>query len=96
MLKKYKIPYGTCIVGGKGNFLKIIEKPEYSFFVNTGLYIINKKLIKFIKKNKYQDINEFINKNEEIKKKINCYPIKEKNWKDFGQWEEYLNETKIQ
>lgn len=94
--KKYKIPYGTCIVGGKGNFLKIIEKPEYSFFVNTGFYIINKKLIKFIKKNKYQDINEFINKMKKLKKKINCYPIKEKNWKDFGQWEEYLNETKIQ
>lgn len=92
--KKYKIPYGTCVIGAKGNFLKLVEKPEYSFFVNTGFYIMNKRLIKFIQKNKYQDINEFINKIKKLNKKINCYPITEKSWKDFGQWEEYFNETK--
>ncbi len=93
--KKYKIPYGTCAISTKGNFLKLIEKPEYNFFVNTGFYIMNKKLIKHIDKNKYQDINEFINKVKKLNKKISCYPITEKSWKDFGQWEEYFNETKI-
>ena len=93
--KNYKIPYGTCLIGNKGRFLKLEEKPQYNFFVSTGFYVINKKLIRFVKKNKYQDVNDFINKMKKINKKITCYPILEKNWKDFGQWEEYFNETRL-
>ena len=34
------------------NFSNLVEKPEYSYLANAGLYIISKKVLKFIKKKK--------------------------------------------
>ena len=39
----------------------ITEKPEYNFFVNTGLYVIKKNVLKFLPLNQSIDMNEYIN-----------------------------------
>lgn len=85
--KEYKIPYGTCIL--EGNLLKkIIEKPKFNFFTNTGMYIISKDLIKLIPNKKIGAV-EFINTCKQMKKKIGVYPIDDDLWVDIGQWAEF-------
>ena len=40
----------------------MLEKPIYNFLVNTGVYILNKKVLKNIKKDTFTDMNQLIEK----------------------------------
>ncbi len=73
-----KSDYG--VIKSKGyKFDQIDEKPIITTYVNAGIYIINKKIFKNIKKNKYLDMPNLFNKLRERKnKKIYLFPIYEK------------------
>jgi len=88
-LKKYQVSYGSCIIDRKGNLKSLDEKPKYDLLVNTGLYIINSRVLKFLKKNKKSDIDEFLNILLKNRKKIKIFPISDLNWKDTGDWKEF-------
>lgn len=83
--KEFKIPYGCFDINGKGKMIKIIEKPQHNYLVNTGLYIINSKLLKIIPKKIKFDFNEFLEKVNKLKFKIGFYAIDENSWNDFGE-----------
>ena len=87
--KEYEIPYGTCILNNAGSLDYINEKPKISFLVNTGIYILNKKIFKYIPKNTYFDMTELIQKIKKNKGKVGVFPISEHSWIDIGQWDEY-------
>ena len=78
----YKMPYGI-INRDVDKFNKIIEKPTFSHEINAGIYVLNTKTLKFIKK-KYMDIDEFINSILKKKLKITVFPIYE-NWDEIGR-----------
>ena len=88
-LKKYEISYGSCVIDRDGNLKSIDEKPKYDLLINTGLYLLNSRILKFINQNKKMDMDELLNILIKNKKKIKIYPISEINWKDVGQWDEY-------
>ena len=66
------------------------EKPSFNHLVNCGVYLMNKKLIKYIPKNKACDIDELLKILIKNKKKIKIYPIPGYAWQDFGAWKEYF------
>lgn len=84
------IPYGVCNYDNNFNFLNINEKPKLDYSVNTGLYILNKKILNLIKKNnKKKDMNELIKIAKEKDYKVKVYEISDNLWQDVGQWSEY-------
>jgi len=88
-MQHHIIPYGVCQIRNGGELFEIKEKPEYDFLVNTGMYVINPEVLKFIPEKKKYDVTDLI---EDIKKenmKIGVFPISERSWIDVGQWEEY-------
>ena len=89
--KTYKVPFGICNIDNKGIFNGIIEKMNHNYLVNTGCYVINRKIVDIIKKNKKLDMNILINNLIKKKYKVGAFTIDEKSWKDVGQWKEYLN-----
>lgn len=89
--KIFKIPYGVCEYKKDNILMKLTEKPIFQFNVNTGIYIINKKVIKFIPKNKKFDTTELINKTNLLNKKIGVFKISNKSWNDVGNWKSLLN-----
>lgn len=89
--KKIKLSYGVCLVDNKNQFLKMEEKPNYSFLLNIGLYLVNRNQLKILKKNHKLDMDELIFKFKNKKKKIGIFEIANNNWKDFGNWESYDN-----
>jgi len=89
--KKVVLPYGTCVIDKKGNLKKIIEKPENNYFINTGFYFLEPKIVKLIPKNIKYNFNDLINDSINKKYKIGVFPIHNQNWKDVGQWSEYLD-----
>lgn len=89
--KQYLIPYGTCELNSDGHLQKINEKPSYDFLVNTGLYVINPDLLKFIPKSTFFHITDLIEIAIEKEKKIGVFPVEDDSWIDIGQWKEYRN-----
>ena len=92
--KKYTVPYGVCQINNR-KLEKIKEKPKLNYFVNSGFYLINPKVLKLIPNNKYFDMNELIKKALEKKYKVGAYPVSQKHWMDIGQLAEYKKNLKI-
>lgn len=91
-MKHFSIPYGTCEITNGGGLLSVREKPEYDFLVNTGMYVIEPSLLKWIPGNTFTDMTQIIDRCLAEGVKIGVYPISEKSWVDTGQWEQ-LQET---
>lgn len=85
----YSIPYGVVIFEEGGQVLGIQEKPEYTFMVNTGVYILNKECLGFIPKGTHFDMTDLIKILIKSRKKVFTYPVNENDYIDIGQWEEY-------
>lgn len=88
-MQHHIIPYGVCKIKDEGLLYDLQEKPEYDFLINTGMYIVDPSILKFIPANKKYDITELINKVRKNKGKVGVYPISQKSWIDIGQWENY-------
>ncbi len=87
-LKHYNIPYGVCEIENGGKLVNIKEKPEYDFLVNTGMYLLNPAVLKYIPQNEFFHITHLIDKIKTTHK-IGIYPISENSWIDTGEWVEY-------
>ena len=88
-IKHYTIPYGVCKTDGEGILKEILEKPKYDFLVNTGLYLMEPSILKFIPKETYFDMTDLIKELKLNEFKIGVYPVSEKSWIDIGQWSEF-------
>ena len=86
--KNSTIPYGVINLNKQNKFKFIEEKPKYKYLANAGLYLIKSDLINKIPKNKFLHATDFIKK---LSKSINIgiFKIKESQWMDVGQWEEF-------
>ena len=94
-IKHYKVPYGV-VETEKNNFVKKInEKPEMTFQINTGVYLINKNTLDYIPEKKYLDMPNLIHLLIENKQKVLAYLINESDYFDTGQWDEYKKTLKI-
>jgi dTDP-glucose pyrophosphorylase len=89
-LKHYPIPYGTVKSGKDGQLVELKEKPELTFKINSGMYILEPHLINEIPANQFFHITQLIEKVKSRKGKVGVFPVSEKSWKDVGNWEEYL------
>jgi NDP-sugar pyrophosphorylase family protein len=90
-LKHYSIPYGTIKTGDNGLLIELIEKPELTFQINSGMYIMEPHLLSEIPENVFFHITHLI---ENIKKrngKIGVFPVSEGSWKDIGERDMYLS-----
>lgn len=94
-LKHYPIPYGTIQTGAHGSLTELIEKPEITFKINSGMYILEPHLLNEIPTNEFFHITQLIEKVKKRKGKAGVFPVSEKSWKDIGSWKEYLSTAKI-
>lgn len=86
---KKSIDYGVCITNKKYNLASIDEKPKLKFLINTGFYVMSKKVLRRIPKEKYFDTTDLIKDCIKHKVKIGLYPIDISRWKDLGNWQDY-------
>jgi len=93
-MKNFKIPYGVIETFSGGALKKIKEKPEYDFLVNTGMYIIEKEVLKMIPAGKFYHMTDLITDCKNSGYKIGVYPISENAWTDIGQMKELFSTFK--
>ena len=68
-LKDYKIPYGVCELEKGGSLARIREKPQYSFLVNTGMYVVRRDRLNLIPENAALRYDRFHRELEEGRRK---------------------------
>ena len=90
LVKSFKIPYGVIETGEDGLMETLREKPELSYQVNSGVYILNPELIEEIPKGKLFHITHLMEKVKARGGRVGCFPVSENSWHDMGEWPEYL------
>ena len=85
----HRVPYGICEIENEGKLISLKEKPEYSYLVSTGMYVVRDTALKQIPHEKHFNMTDLINKVRETGGIIGVYPISEKSWLDTGEWKEY-------
>lgn len=93
-IKNMAIPYGTLETKEEGLLSDIKEKPEYTFKINTGMYILEPHLIKEIPEDEFYHITFLIEKLMKEGRRVGVYPINEGSWTDVGNWDEYMKFVK--
>lgn len=89
-IKSFKIPYGVIETAENGIMTGLTEKPEMTYMINTGVYILQPELINDIPENEFYHITHLIDKVIKRGGKIGCFPVSENSWTDMGEWNEYL------
>ena len=89
-VKSFRIPYGVIETGEDGLMTGLQEKPEQTYMINTGVYILNSELIDEIPKGEFFHITHLMEKIKARGGRIGCFPVSEYAWKDMGEWPEYL------
>lgn len=90
MVKTFKIPYGVIETGEDGLMVSLSEKPELTYQVNTGVYILNPSCIEEIPEGEFFHITHLMEKIKVRGGRVGCFPVSEHAWKDMGEWPEYL------
>ena len=87
-IKHLSMPYGVMETGEDGILVGMSEKPEFSFQINTGMYLLEPSILKELPDNEFYHITDLIEKIKG-KGKVGVFPVAEKSWHDIGQWKEY-------
>jgi|APSaa5957512535_1039671.scaffolds.fasta_scaffold46419_2 dTDP-glucose pyrophosphorylase len=88
-MRHHIVPYGVCEIENGGDLTAIIEKPEYDYLTNTGLYIIEPKALELIPENIRFDMTDLIVKTQKSGLRVGVFPVSEKSWIDIGQSKDY-------
>jgi len=94
-LKSHTIPYGVCEIDKQGSLTRLVEKPESSFLVSTGMYILTPGILESIPSNTVYHMTDIIDSLQKKGRKVGVYPISENSWIDIGRWELYQNAINI-
>ncbi len=89
-LKHYMIPYGIIETSEKGQLKGLKEKPEITFQINAGLYLLEPECLDFIPANTFFHITELIERTKQSGNNIGVFPVSQGSWTDIGEWPEYL------
>ena len=94
-VKSIRIPYGVIEAGEDGLMTGLKEKPEQTYMVNTGVYILNSELIDCIPEGEKYHITDLMEQVRSNGGRVGCFPVSENSWRDMGEWPEYLKMIKV-
>ncbi len=87
--RNINIPYGILNMKNEcADFEEIIEKPDYHFIVNSGVYVLEPEVVDLIPRNQPIDMPELLVLAKKKEFKIQIYPVN-CSWFDIGEWGEY-------
>jgi dTDP-glucose pyrophosphorylase len=83
-----QVPYG--VVDCEGVQIRgLREKPQLSFFVNAGIYLLEPQVFRMISPNRHLNITDLVSQVVDSGSVVVSYPICE-YWLDMGQHENYM------
>ncbi len=86
--KHFTVPYGVVDLGENGEIRAMREKPEMNVLTNTGVYVVEPRVIRELEDGKKQGFTDIIERYRAAGDRVGVYPIREQSWMDMGQMEE--------
>ena len=86
--KHYTVPYGVVELGEDGGIAAMREKPELDFLTNTGVYVVEPRVVEEMRDGEFIGFPDVIERYRQAGEKVGVYPISESSWMDMGQLEE--------
>jgi NDP-sugar pyrophosphorylase family protein len=71
-----------------------MEKPEYNFLVNTGMYVVKAETLCRIPDDSVFHMTNLIEAVADAGRRVAVYPVSDKAWLDVGEWTEYRKALK--
>lgn len=93
-MKDVVIPYGVVETADDGKINALKEKPEFSFLVNTGLYMLEPEVLDDIGDGEFIHLPDLAKRYLDRRENVGVFPIPEKAWMDMGQFAEMENMKK--
>jgi nucleotidyl transferase len=87
-MKNDVIPYGVIHAKEDGEVERMEEKPQRSYFVNTGMYVINPEMIGLIPEDTFFHMTDLTDEALIRGYKVGMYPVSEDSFLDMGEFEE--------
>lgn len=87
-MKDFIIPYGVIETTEGGRITRIVEKPDHSMLVNTGVYVLEPEVLDLIGKGEHIDMTDLAERLMKSGGQTGVFPIPEKAWMDIGQFSE--------
>ncbi len=87
-LKNMPIPYGVIHSSENGQITSMEEKPQLSYFINTGMYVLEPQYIELIPDDTFYHMPSLVEQLIAKGLKVRMYPISENSFLDMGEFEE--------
>ncbi len=87
-LKNVVIPYGVLNSKENGVLISMEEKPSLSYFINTGMYVINPDVIDKIPMDTFFHMTHLADVLMKEGHQVGMYPVSEDSFLDMGELEE--------
>ena len=84
-LKTFTIPYGVVDIGENGSIELMREKPNLTYFTNTGCYFVEPEVIEDLQPNMQISFPDIIDRCKLNGHKVGVFPVNEHAWMDMGQ-----------
>ena len=83
-----KIDYGVLELDPDNNIVSFVDKPDYSFVVSMGIYVLNHSVLQYIPDEQPYGFDQLILKLLRFKRKVHAYPY-DGYWLDIGRPADY-------
>ncbi|NBV41447.1 CBS domain-containing protein [bacterium] len=93
-VQHHTIPYGVIEYENGGKINQIREKPEQTFTVNTGIYVLEKAALDFIP-DAFFNMTDLIDALLAANQTVLMYPVNEDDFVDIGHWDEFKRAISI-
>lgn len=87
-LKNTIIPYGVLHTKENGELVDMEEKPEISYLINTGMYVVNPDAIELIPDDTFFHMTHLVELVKAKGGKVGMYPVSEDSFLDMGEFDE--------
>ena len=75
--KHYTVPYGVVELGEDGGIAAMREKPELDFLTNTGVYVVEPRVVEEMRDGEFIGFPDVIERYRQAGEKVGVYPISE-------------------
>lgn len=87
-LKNIVVPYGVLHFKEHGIVTSMEEKPQLSYFVNSGMYVLNPELVNKIPNDTFFHMTDMADMLIREGYQVGMYPVSEDSFLDMGEFEE--------
>ena len=86
----HQVPYGVVTSDTDNKLCQITEKPDYNYFISSGIYVLDHSILNSIQPNKSLDMPSLLNSIAASRagESVNLYPLHE-YWLDIGKMHDF-------